>query len=560
MAADSRPRTDARVDRREQMFPRLTDAQIERVASLGERRDVRAGEILFDVGDRNSAFYVVTSGALEIVRPGDTGDELIAVHGPGQFTGEINMLSARRSLVRCRVSADGAIIAVDRDHLRGLVLRDSELSELLMRAFILRRVQLLAEGGNSLVLLGSRHSSSTMHLKEFLTRNATPFTYQDVESDPSVQALLDRFQIGVADVPVVVCPGGHVLRNPTTEALAQALGLSAELDGQTIRDVVIVGAGPAGLAAAVYAASEGLNVLVLESTAPGGQAGTSSRIENYLGFPTGISGQALAGRAFTQAEKFGAEVAIARTAVRISCDAQPYEIHLSDGEVVRTRTIVIATGARYRKPELAELARFEGAGIFYSATHLEAQMCGGQEVVVVGGGNSAGQAAVFLSGIASRVHVLVRGPGLAESMSRYLIQRLEDLRQITLRTRTQIDALEGSDRLERVRWRNLENGASETRDIGHLFLMTGADPNTAWLDGCVLMDEKRFVKTGADLLPDELVEAHWRPARRPYLMETSIPGVFAVGDARANSVKRVASAVGEGAICVQLIHRVLQGQ
>jgi thioredoxin reductase (NADPH) len=350
------------------------------------------------------------------------------------------------------------------------------------------------------------------------------------------------------------------LRNPSIEALAVLLGLSPELDGDTIRDVVIVGAGPAGLAAAVYAASEGLDVLVLEGIAPGGQAGTSSRIENYLGFPTGISGEALAGRAFTQAEKFGAEIAIARTAVRLRCDQRPYEVHLSDGEIVRTRTIVVASGARYRKPALGELSRFEGAGVFYSATHLEGQMCTGEEIAVVGGGNSAGQAAVFLSQIAARVHILVRGPGLAESMSRYLIQRLEDLRKVELRTRTQIDALEGSDRLERVRWRNLESGASETRDIGHLFLMTGADPNTAWLEGCVLLDEKKFVKTGADLLPEELVEAGWRPPRRPYLLETSIPGVFAVGDARSGSVKRVASAVGEGAICVQLIHRALQEQ
>jgi thioredoxin reductase (NADPH) len=558
MAEQPPPRAGARVERQAQMFPILTAAQIERVAAVGQRREVRAGEVLIDAGDRNVSLFVVERGELEIVRPSDAGEQPVAMHGPGQFTGEINMLSARRSLVRCRVTADGSVIAVDRDHLRSLVLGDSELSELLMRAFILRRVALLADAGSSLVLLGSRHSASTNHLKEFLTRNATPFTYQDVESDPGVQALLDRFQVGVDEVPVVICPGGHVLRNPTPEALAESLGLSPELSRETIRDVVIVGAGPAGLAAAVYAASEGLDVLVLEGTAPGGQAGTSSRIENYLGFPTGISGQALAGRAFSQAEKFGAQIAITRTAVRISCDARPYEVHLSDGEVVRTRTIVVATGARYRKPELAELARFEGAGIFYSATHLEGQLCAGEEVAVVGGGNSAGQAAVFLSQIARRVNVLVRGPGLAESMSRYLIQRLEDIPRVSLRIRTQIEALEGAEGLERVRWRNLESGATETHDIGHLFLMTGADPNTAWLQGCVILDQKNFVKTGADLLPEDLAEAHWHPARRPLLMETSIPGVFAVGDARANSVKRVASAVGEGAICVQLIHRVLQ--
>jgi thioredoxin reductase (NADPH) len=369
--------------------------------------------------------------------------------------------------------------------------------------------------------------------------------------------MLDRFHVGVNEVPVVICEGGRILRNPTIESLAQSLGLSLDLDGQVTRDVVIVGAGPAGLAAAVYAASEGLDVLVLEDTAPGGQAGTSSRIENYLGFPTGISGQALAGRALSQAEKFGAEVAIARRAVRLDCDSRPYKVKLSNGEVVRTKTVVIATGARYRKPDLPELARFEGAGVFYSATHLEAQLCEKGEIVVVGGGNSAGQAVVFLSSIADKVHMLVRGAGLAESMSRYLIQRIEDTPKVTLRTRTQIESLEGADRLERVKWRQLDTGDSELRPIQNVFLMTGADPNTKWLEGCVRLDATGFVKTGVDLLPEDLAEAGWRLPRPPYLMETSIPGVFAVGDVRSGSVKRVASAVGEGSICVQLVHRAL---
>jgi thioredoxin reductase (NADPH) len=334
--------------------------------------------------------------------------------------------------------------------------------------------------------------------------------------------------------------------------------LSATLDPRAVRDVVIVGGGPAGLAAAVYAASEGLDALVLETTAPGGQAGTSSRIENYLGFPTGISGQALAGRALTQAEKFGAEVAIGRTAVRIECDDRPYKVHLSGGDVVRTRSIVIATGARYRKLALPALPRFEGVGIYYSATHLEGQLCRGEEIAVVGGGNSAGQAAVFLSQMAAHVNVLVRGPGLADSMSRYLIQRIEGTPNVTLRTRTEIDELAGDDRLQQIRWRHVDTGAAEVRPIRSVFSMTGADPNTAWLDGCVALDDKGFIKTGADLLGDDIVPDRWPLARRPYLMETSIPGVFAVGDVRAASVKRVASAVGEGSICVQLIHRALQ--
>jgi thioredoxin reductase (NADPH) len=571
---------DLYIERRAQMFPRLTEAQMERISRVGKRREVHAGEVLFELGEQNNCLFVVIEGALEVVRPAGTlvgrgtgvsgptpepaapsvvnGEERITIHGPGEFTGEINMLSARRSLVRGRMLADGSIVAVSRDDLRALVQRDSELSEILMRAFILRRVALLAGGGGDLILLGSHHSAATQHLKAFLTRNEQPFTYQDVETDPDVQILLDRFHIGVTEVPVVLCQAGHVLRNPSVETLASALGLTAQIDSTVVHDVVIVGAGPAGLAAAVYAGSEGLDTLVLESTAPGGQAGTSSRIENYLGFPTGISGQALAGRALSQAEKFGVEVAIARTAARLDCDAQPYAIHLVGGEVVRTRTIVIATGARYRKLALPELARFEGVGVFYSATHLEAQPCTGEEVVVVGGGNSAGQAAVYLSQVAKHVYVLVRGPGLAASMSRYLIQRIEDSPNITLLARSEIEGLEGGDRLERVRWRNLDSGAAETRTVHNLFLMTGADPNTAWLEGCVLLDDKRFVKTGADLLPAEIAQTSWPLGRRPYLMETSIPGVFAVGDARSASVKRVASAVGEGSICVQLIHRALQ--
>jgi thioredoxin reductase (NADPH) len=360
------------------------------------------------------------------------------------------------------------------------------------------------------------------------------------------------------EIPIVICQGGHILRNPSIDLLAQMTGLDPKLDSTVVRDVVIVGAGPAGLAAAVYGASEGLDVLVLEGTAPGGQAGTSSRIENYLGFPTGISGQALSGRALTQAEKFGAEVAVGRTAVRLDCDTRPYRIYLSDGQEVRARSIVIATGVKYRKLDLPSLGRFEGAGVYYSATRLEGQLCAGQDIAIVGGGNSAGQAAVYLSQVAKRVQVLVRGPGLAESMSRYLIQRIENSSNIDLGTRCQVTELEGADRLEQVTWQHLDSGNATKRPIESLFLMTGADPNTGWLAGCLLQDDKQFVKTGADLTAEELLAAKWPLPRRPYLMETSIPGVFCVGDARSGSVKRVASAVGEGSICVQLIHRALQ--
>jgi thioredoxin reductase (NADPH) len=548
---------DSRSERLERMFPRLTEAQVARIASLGARRKVKAGEVVFEVGDRDTAFFVVLTGELEILRPNAGGEERVVLHGPGEFTGEINMLSGRRALVRGRVARDGELIVVDRERLRILVQRDAELSEILMRAFILRRVGLVAQGGGPLVLVGSRHSASTLRLREFLTRNAQPFTYQDVETDPAVQALLDRFAVGVDEVPVILCEAGNVLKNPSIERLARELGLSLDLDKNVVRDVVIVGAGPAGLAAAVYAASEGLDALVLEATAPGGQAGTSSRIENYLGFPTGISGQELAGRAFMQAEKFGAELAIGRRAVRLDCDSMPYKVILDDGEVVRTRALIIASGVKYRKPELPELERFEGTGIFYSATHLEAQLCEKEEIAIVGGGNSAGQAAVFLSQSAASVRVLVRGEGLADSMSRYLIQRIGDCSTVRVHTRTVIETLEGAAWLERIRCRHVDTGALETLPIRHVFMMTGADPHTGWLKGCVRLDDKGFIKTGADLHADDLAEGHWPLPRSPYLLETTIPGVFAVGDARSGSSKRVAAAVGEGAICVQLVHRAL---
>jgi thioredoxin reductase (NADPH) len=546
------------MDRAAQTFPTLTPAQMERIAAVGKRLKTPAGEVLFDVGDQNTRFFVVLSGKIEILQPVGDVERPIVVHQAGQFTGEINMLSARRSLVRARTVEPSELIVADRDALRALVQRDAELSEIFLRAFILRRVELMNEASQDLVLLGSRHSADTLRLKEFLSRNGQPYTYQDVETDSSVQALLDQFHVSVNEVPVIVCHGGHVLKNPSIETLASMIGLDPKLDASTVRDVVIVGAGPAGLAAAVYAASEGLDVLVLEETAPGGQAGTSSKIENYLGFPTGISGQALAARALTQAEKFGAEVAIGRRVVRLDCDDRPYRLHLSDGQEVRTHAIVIASGVKYRKLDLPSLGRFEGAGVYYSATHLEGQLCQGEEVAIVGGGNSAGQAAVYLSQLARHVQILVRGPGLAESMSRYLIQRIEGSPNVALGTRSQIVALDGGDRLEQITWQHLDTGERIARRIGNLFLMTGADPNTRWLEGCLVLDERKFVKTGADLSPNDLAAAHWSLTRRPYLMETSIPGVFCVGDARSSSVKRVASAVGEGAICVQLLHRALQ--
>jgi thioredoxin reductase (NADPH) len=541
----------------ERMFPTLTPAQIERIAVRGRVRAMRPGEVLVEAGSQIVPFFVITRGQVDIVLPSGTSETLVAVHGPGQFTGEVNMLSGRPALVRARVSEPGEVIELDRERFLTLVQTDSELSELMMRAFILRRVELIAHGLGNVVLLGSNHCSGTLRVKEFLTRNGHPYSYIDLDQDADVQVLLDRFHVGAGDVPVLICRGEVVLRNPTNQEIADCLGFNDAIDQTQIRDVVIVGAGPAGLAAAVYAASEGLDVLVLETNAPGGQAGSSSKIENYLGFPTGISGQALAGRAYTQAQKFGAQVVIAKGGKQLVCDRKPYAIEIDGSGRVPARTIIIATGAAYRKPSLDNLSQFEGAGVYYGATFMEAQLCRGEEVVVVGGGNSAGQAAVFLAQTTSRLHMLVRSNGLAESMSRYLIRRIEQNPAIVLRTNTEIVALEGSHHLARVRWRDRQSGGIETHDIRHLFLMTGAVPSTRWLEGCVALDAKGFIKTGPDLSQEDLAAARWPLARAPHLRETSLPGVFAVGDVRGGNIKRVASAVGEGSIAISFVHRVL---
>ena len=541
-----------------QMFPTLRPAQLARLEGYGKKARVEAGEILAQSGEREGRLVVVLTGSVEILRTGLSGDERVILHGPGEFTGELSTLRGARSLVRARVHEAGEVLIIDHDNLRKLVQRDAELSELFMRAFILRRMGLIEAQGGDVILIGSRHSAGTLRLQQFLTRNGTPYHWVDIDNEAGVETLLERFHVSVDEVPIVVCRAEKVLKNPSNEQLAECLAINPQMDDATVRDVLVIGAGPAGLAAAVYAASEGLDVLVIETTAPGGQAGSSSRIENYLGFPTGISGQALAGRALVQAQKFGADVAVASSAVRLRCDRRPYEIELSNGHTVRGRAVIIATGAEYRQLALADLARFVGVGVYYAATHVESQLCTEEEVIVVGGGNSAGQAAVYLARSCRRVNILVRASGLADSMSRYLIGRIEDTPNITLHVRTQLTALEGSDRLERVTWRDAANGADTTSDIRHVFLMTGAVPNTRWLQGCVPLDDRGFVRVGSDLRAEDLLAARWPLQRPPYLMETGIPGIFAVGDVRSGSVKRVASAVGEGSISVQLVHRVLQ--
>ena len=539
------------------MFPTLTPAQIERVAAHGRVRSVARGDILIEAGDPVVPFFVVKSGEIEIIRPSSLGDTLVVIHGPGKFTGEINVILGRRSLTRARVSEPGEVVELTREQLLGLEQNDAEIGEIVMRAYIYRRIELAAQGIGDVVLIGSVHSPATLRIKEFLTRNGHPFRYIDLDRDPDVQGLLDRFHVAVTDIPVLICRGDVVLRNPANQKIADCLGFNEAIDPTRVRDVVVVGAGPAGLAAAVYAASEGLNALVIEADSPGGQAGSSSKIENYLGFPTGISGQDLAGRAYVQAQKFGAEILIASGATGLACGRKPYNVTMDNGQSIQARTVIIASGAQYRRPSLEHLSQFEGAGVYYSATFMESQLCAGEDVIVVGGGNSAGQAAVFLSQTARRVYVYVRSSGLAESMSRYLIRRIEETPAIVLKVCTEIVGLEGSGQLERVRVRDNRTGATSDQDVRHVFMMTGAVPNTAWLGGCLALDSNGFIKTGPDLAKDELEAAGWPLPRSPFLLETSRPGVFAVGDVRGGNIKRVASAVGEGSIAVAFVHRVL---
>jgi thioredoxin reductase (NADPH) len=547
------------LDSRTQAFPVLTAAQIERVRRIGTLRKVKAGDVLFQPDDTEVPFFVLLSGRMEIVQLDLWGERPIAAHVPGEFTGEITMISGQRCLVRGRVTEPGEFLEVTAKGLRSLVASDAELSEIFMRAFILRRIALISKGFGNLILMGSRHCANTLRLREFLSRNAYPYQYIDLDSDKLSQELLDRFEVKTGDVPVVICNGETVLRNPSTQQLADCLGFNVSIDQSQVRDLIIVGAGPSGLAAAVYAASEGLDALVIETEAPGGQAGSSSKIENYLGFPTGVSGQELASRAIAQAQKFGAKMMVAHKVVKLNCDHRPYEVVLDNGNKLAARAIVISTGAQYNKPPLADLQRFEGQGIYYGATYLESQLCEGEEAIVVGGANSAGQAAVYLSQTARKVHLLIRSTGLSETMSRYLVQRITDNPRIEMHCRTEITALQGETGLQRVTWIDRTTGETSTHDIRHVFIMTGASPRTEWLRGCIAMDDKGFILTGRDLDPSNglVPPSAWNLTRHPQMLETSLPGVFAVGDVRAGNVKRVASAVGEGAISIHLVHRAL---
>jgi thioredoxin reductase (NADPH) len=558
MAAPAAP-TAAAAARQAEAFPRLTPAQIARIEPHGRRRKVQAGEILGDAGEPVTKIFVVVSGRLDLVRPPRWVGEEVPSFSEGMFTGERSILAGGRFLARIQASTPCEVIEVSREALLDLIQTDSELSDIFLRAFILRRLQLIDQGFGDVLLLGSNHCQGSLHIREFLTRNGHPYKFVDLDTDADSQAVLDQFHVSAGDIPVVICRGTIVLRNPTIQQVADCLGLNPTIDRTTVSDLVIIGAGPAGLGAAVYAASEGLNVVMIEANAPGGQAGTSSRIENYLGFPLGISGQELAARAYDQAQKFGARILIAKTVVRVDCDNKPYRVLFGDedGEPLLTRAIIIASGVEYRRLAVENLSRFEGAGVYYAATRMEAQLCADEDIAVVGGANSAGQAAMFLAETAKRVHMLIRSDGLAKTMSRYLISRIEAHPRIELHPRTEIVGLEGNGHLEQIAWRTGRGGPVQTQKVRHVFTMTGAEPSTKWLAGCLALDAKGFIKTGPGLTADELAVAKWPLRRSPHLLETSLPGVFAVGDVRSGSTKRVASAVGEGSIAVATVHQVL---
>ena len=534
--------------REAQTFPRLSVDAAQRVANYGVEQGLRKGTMLFQRGQRSVDFFLVLDGSIEIFDVDDHGQpKVFTVHGERQFTGELDLFNDRQILVSGRTGTNSRLIRVKRADFRKMLSAEPDIGEIIMRAYILRRVGLIRHAQGGIALIGSVHGADTMRLHRFLSRNGYPHRLLDTEGGGDPEGLLERFKVAPSDLPVIIAPREEVLRNPSNAALADKLGLTEPFDANAVFDLAVVGAGPAGLAAAVYAASEGLSTVVLEALAPGGQAGTSSKIENYLGFPTGISGQALAGRAQVQAQKFGARLAIARAVLGIDSENTPYRLRIEDERSVAARAVVIATGARYRKLDVADYERYEGQGIHYAATAMEKQLSEGEEVVIVGGGNSAGQAAVFLSRTVEHAHILVRGAGLAATMSDYLVRRIESSPKITLHPFTEITALGGDAILREVTWTHRKSGASETRRVGNVFVMIGAEPNTDWLDGCLALDPSGFIITGRDADGRALESA----------FATTAAGIFAVGDVRSGSVKRVASGVGEGSVVVQAVHRFL---
>jgi len=533
-------------------FPRLSDEQRGRLRELGEARAIETGDLLWRAGDTDYDFYVVESGVVAIVQGLGAENRVLAVHGPHRFLGELNLLTGATVQLSAVVRDPGEVIRLPAARLRELVTEGDELGNLILAAYLARRAILIDVGGGVKVI-GSRYSPEARHMREFLARNRAPFLWMDLEQDEEAGALLGTLGIPPGETPVVIS-GNEVLRRPSNGELASRLGLGSRGAPPPMCDLVIVGGGPAGLAAAVYGASEGLDTQAIDAVAFGGQASTSSRIENYLGFPTGISGSELAERAVLQAAKFGARLVVPAEAAGFSREDGHYAVRLDDGDVVNGRTIIVATGARYRKLDVANLDRYEGEGVYYAATQAEAQMCSGSSVAVVGGGNSAGQAALFMAAHAERCHLLVRGPELGRSMSHYLVEEIERHEHVEVMTSTEVVELEGERALEGIVIADSGSGARTALDVQALFVFIGASPHTEWLNGVAAGDDHGFLLTGRDLQEQQLGAYN---GQRPLFLETSQPGVFAVGDVHSGSVKRVASAVGEGSMAVQLVHRRL---
>jgi thioredoxin reductase (NADPH) len=539
-------------------FPTLGPRDLAALTPRGHPRDVRAGEVLYKAGGTDVRFYVVLEGRLEIEDASGDTSRIVARVGPGQFTGEVNTMGSRATLVTARVVEDGRLVELDAAELRRAVDELPELGETIIKAFLTRRDLLLSSGYAGVKIVGSRFSPAAHRLRDFAARNMVPITWIDLEADERADALLRQFNISPADTPVVISRTGALKKNPSIEEFARCAGLTSTVEEDHVYDLVVVGAGPAGLAASVYAASEGLDVLTADALAAGGQAGTSSRIENYLGFPAGISGTELTRNALLQAQRFGANVTVPCVVRSLGLDGGDRVVTLGDGTRVRTRCVLVASGVEYRKLDVPRFAEFEGAGIYYAATEMEVRLCRGEDVVVVGGGNSAGQAVVYLARSARRVHLLVRAKELGAGMSRYLVDRIQGTENVAVHLGTVVTDLEGDGRLREVRART---GAGEelTFATSSLFLFIGADPNTDWLRGCVALDRKGFVLTGPALPPDARAAERWHLAgRTPFLLETSLPGVFAAGDVRSGSVKRVAAAVGDGSMSVSFVHAHIQ--
>jgi thioredoxin reductase (NADPH) len=546
--------------RDEKMFPKLTPREIDRLRRFGEIRHYAPGEALFVTGDIPPGMYVLIKGSVRVARRDPLGHSAPIVElGPGQFVAEVGQLSGQPSFVDAHAIDEVEALLIPPENLRALVIEEPELGERIMQALILRRVVLIEAGTGGPVLIGPETDPDVIRLQGFLARNAYPHQVLDPSKDQEAAKLVEQYAPNPADLPLAVCPKGRILKNPSESELARALGMVPIDDENRTYDVAVVGAGPAGLSTAVYAASDGLSVIVFDGRSFGGQAGASARIENYLGFPTGISGQALTGRAYVQAQKFGARMMIPTEVVRLDQSEAPLALHLNDGRHVKASTVVVATGARYRRLNVPSLADFEGRGVWYWASPIEARLCRDEEIVLVGGGNSAGQAAVFLRNFAAKIWMLVRGPSLAKDMSRYLIERIEAIENIEVLANTEIVALYGTrdKQLERVRWRNNVTGEETEKPIRHVFCFIGADPETTWLrDSGVALDGKNYILTGSDVSSQARRSANG--SGRPLPLETSVPGVFAAGDVRSGSVKRVGAAIGEGAVSAAELHAVLE--